>query len=331
MPIRIVLFSEVNSKFGSPILTRLLNYPDIDLVGLVTSPDGTLCDYYVDEPDPVDLAAIGETAGVVTLRPPKVNNSGVVTRLRRLRADYFVIGNYQQILGQDMLDVPAEGTINFHPSPLPRYAGLAPFFWMAKHGEHDGGVSAVWTTTEIDGGPLIAQRQVVLKGTETAGRVRDLHFQASWQLVEDVLPMLLNRSYELRPQNLTQRSHFGQPDEQGYCLDWTASTDHVLRTVRASLPVPGALTIADSGYPLRIMAIRSKPNLGSTGAEPGSVRRGQDGAAEVRTGDGWVSLDKIRLGDSRDAPITPVTNLPALPTMLRSATAQADASRTLSA
>lgn len=314
---RIVLFSEVNSKFGAPILTRLLDYPGIDLVGLVTSPDGRLCDYYVDEPDPVDLAELARAAEVAVFRPMEVNRLTLVEQLRRLNPDFFAIGNYQQILRQWLLDIPANGTVNFHPSPLPRYAGLAPFFWMAKHGEHEGGVSAVWTTTEIDGGPLLAQRPVVLSGTETAGRIRDLHFHASWQLLDEVLPDLIDQTYTLTPQDARQRTYFGRPNNEDYLLDWSAQTTTVLQTIRASLPGPGALTVAESGRPLRIAAARPEKARRSRAARPGEVQRGEHGEAIVRTGDGWVSVDAVVLGSAPGGARVRVADLPALPTTFR--------------
>lgn len=324
---RVVLFSEVNSKFGAPVLLRLFDYPGVELAGLVTSPEGRLCDYYTGEPDPVDLAELARSAGVPVLRPPKVNRTTLCEQLRGLQPDLFLLANYQQILRQWLLDLPAEGTVNFHPSPLPRYAGLAPFFWMAKNAERDGGVSAVWTTTEIDGGPLIAQRPVALNGTETAGRIRELHFHASWQLLEDVLPSLIDRSYTLTPQDPHRRTYFSRPGDDEYRVDWSAPTATVLQTIRASLPTPGALTSPKSGRSLRIVGAKPLRNMFAGAAQPGDIRRGADGEAFVRTGDGWVSVDAVVLGDAESGHRVAVADLPALPALFYTAERHFDRDR----
>ena len=52
---KVVLFSEVNSKFGLPFLEELIQEPSISVEALVTSPEGKLCSYYIGEPDQVDL------------------------------------------------------------------------------------------------------------------------------------------------------------------------------------------------------------------------------------------------------------------------------------
>lgn len=103
------------------------------------------------------------------------------------------------------------GALNFHPSPLPRYAGLAPFYWMSENHETQGGVSAVRTTAGLDEGPLVAQQLLALTGGETAREIRDMHFAASWRLFDLVLPTLLDRSYRTWDQDLSKRTYFGHP------------------------------------------------------------------------------------------------------------------------
>src|SRR5207302_8114720 len=123
-----VLFSERNSPFGLGFLRYLSRSEMVDLIALVTRTDEVVCDYYVDDDYSVNLKDEALTIGIQVFQPPDVNASEGL--LRPLNADYFIIANYQQILGRPIFELPQELTINFHPSPLPRYAGLRPFFWM---------------------------------------------------------------------------------------------------------------------------------------------------------------------------------------------------------
>lgn len=287
---RVVLLSEVNSKFGAPILARLLEHPRVTVAALVTSPAGRLCDYYLDEPEPVDLAAMGADAGVPVMRPPKVNRDTLIAQVAAQRPDYFIIGNYQQILGERLLGVPEIGTVNFHPSPLPRYAGLAPFFWMAKHNERHGGVSAVWTTAGIDAGPLVAQRPLPMSGTETSAEIRRRHFEASWTLFDEVLPTLIDRSYRLTPQDPSQRTYYGHPEDTDRQVDLTASTSQVLGTIRACAPSPGADVHTRAGRTVRVLdaePIDRVPMVPEP--RPGELYRA-DRDLVGRTADGWLRL-----------------------------------------
>jgi methionyl-tRNA formyltransferase len=207
----IVLFSETNSAFGEPILQRLLAAEGIELAAVVVREPGHLCDYYLKDPVQVDLAATAEAAGVRVLRPARVNAPPVIAELRKLQPDYFVVANYQQILKDLLLSVPTVDTINFHPSPLPRYAGLAPFYWMSVNHETAGGVSAVKMTRGLDDGPILAQQLLRLTGRETPEQIRASHFEASWRLFDLVLPTLIDRTYCCVAQNLESRTYYSNP------------------------------------------------------------------------------------------------------------------------
>jgi methionyl-tRNA formyltransferase len=206
-----VLFSETNSAFGAPILRRLIAADEVDLAAVVVREPGHLCDYYLDDPVQVDLAEIAGAAGVRVLRPGRVNAPPVIAELRSLRPDYFVVANYQQILRETLLAVPKVDTVNFHPSPLPRYAGLAPFYWMSVNHETLGGVSAVKMTRGLDDGPIIAQQLLRLTGRETPEQIRASHFEASWRLFDLVLPTLIDRSYCCVAQNMRLRTYYSSP------------------------------------------------------------------------------------------------------------------------
>lgn len=289
-PVRLVLFSEVNSKFGLPFLRMLSSHPEVSVKALVTSPHGELCSYYVDEPDPVDLELEACSLNIQVLRPVDVNAKEVIAELAYLEADYFLIANYQQIFKADLLAVPGVATVNFHPSPLPRYAGLAPFFWMAKNGEREGGVSALLVTEQIDAGPLVLQTPVVLSGTETAIEIRRRHFEASVKLLKELVPRLVSRDLEAVEQDPLKRTYYGKVRREDLRIDWEVDTETVLRTVRAGYRFPGALAPSEGGEELVVLsAERAEPRFVSHRAEPGTVHE-SDGEVLVCTGDGWVRI-----------------------------------------
>lgn len=288
--IRVVLFSEVNSKLGAPFLWLLADDPRVALLGVTTSQEGRRCSYFVDDPEQVDLVAQAQHLGVPVFRPRDVNSAAFVTELRKLRPDYFIIGNYQQILKPELLAVPAETSINFHPSPLPRYAGLAPFFWMAKHGETESGVTAIEVAPGIDDGAIIMQRRIRLCGDETALSIRSSHERENVDMLACMIPQLVARSYCSMPQDLSQRSYFGRPRQHDYLIDFEQPVEEVLRMIRAGYRHPGAYTVSKEGHSTVILSARAaQPPNQLSRSIPGRVRHVRDGVF-VSARDGWLQV-----------------------------------------
>lgn len=73
--------------------------------------------------------------------------------------DIFVVASYGKIIPQAILDIPRHGTLNVHPSLLPRLRGPSPI-QSAILIEEETGVSIILLDAEMDHGPLVAQEKV---------------------------------------------------------------------------------------------------------------------------------------------------------------------------
>src|SRR5215831_14994580 len=103
-PLRIVLFSEINSPFGYNFLMELTRHQPLQVVGVVTQPDAKLCEYYQAAPTSVNIKAAARSHGIPVLQPKDVNQAA--RRLALFEADFFIIANYQQILSRRIFELP---------------------------------------------------------------------------------------------------------------------------------------------------------------------------------------------------------------------------------
>src|ERR1700722_7945926 len=76
------------------------------------------------EPVLAELAKAG-------LVPARTIDSGTITsqllkELKQEKWDVFVVASFGSILPKELLDIPKRGTINVHPSLLPRLRGASP-------------------------------------------------------------------------------------------------------------------------------------------------------------------------------------------------------------
>ncbi|WP_219728357.1 methionyl-tRNA formyltransferase [Streptomyces cahuitamycinicus] len=294
-PIRVVLFSEINSKLGAPFLDMLHGHPLVDLAAVVTSPVGRLCGYFTSDADQVDLEQQAKALGVPVLRPTNVNDPEFVSGIGQLAPDYLVVGNFQRILKEELLATPKVTCVNFHPSPLPRYAGLAPFYWMVRNGETDGAVTAIEMAAGLDTGAILAQHETPLTGRETALELRTIQERANVLMLLDLIPQLASRSFRRIPQDPSERTYFTRPSQDDYRLDFAHSAHKVACHIRAGYRHPGAFAETPSGQRVTILSADDTAPAGELPAPAGTVRR-LDHGLFVACRDKWLRLLTVEFG-----------------------------------
>ena len=90
-------------------------------------------------------------------------------------------GNY---LPASFLALPPRGTLNIHPSLLPRYRGAAPVQRALEAGDDVTGVTVAYTVQAMDAGPVLAQKRVAVTAEDT-------HLPLLNRLFDDGVAMLL--------------------------------------------------------------------------------------------------------------------------------------------
>lgn len=73
--------------------------------------------------------------------------------------DVALVASYGKIIPKHILDIPKKGTLNIHPSLLPRHRGASPIHSTILEGDSFG-VSIILLDEEMDHGPLLGQKQI---------------------------------------------------------------------------------------------------------------------------------------------------------------------------
>ncbi|MCE9541270.1 methionyl-tRNA formyltransferase [Candidatus Kaiserbacteria bacterium] len=76
--------------------------------------------------------------------------------------DVAIVVDYGKILPKHILDIPKNGFLNMHPSLLPRLRGPSPMRSAILNDERDTGVSIMRVDEEMDHGPVVAQKKVIV-------------------------------------------------------------------------------------------------------------------------------------------------------------------------
>jgi methionyl-tRNA formyltransferase len=144
-------------SFSVPSLERLVS-DRYQVVAVYTRPDRPAGRGRSLSSPPVKEAALA--LGLPVVQPVKLRGPEAVAQLAQLHPDLIVVAAYGQILPQSVLDIPAHGCINVHPSLLPRFRGASPVVAAILAGDEFTGVSVMLLDAGMDTGPVLARAQI---------------------------------------------------------------------------------------------------------------------------------------------------------------------------
>ncbi len=124
---------------------------------------------------PSEVKAWADRHNVPTLEPSEIKSEEFAKTLGT-DWDLFLIVSYGKIVPRTILDMPRHGTLNVHPSLLPKLRGASPIqSAILEEGPvgvpHETGVTIMLIDEEVDHGPIVAQEKIMVpnwppKGSE---------------------------------------------------------------------------------------------------------------------------------------------------------------------
>lgn len=126
-----------------------------DIVRAVSNPPARSGRKKLLQPCPVQ--ALAENEAVPVLTPATARDEAFLAELEELQPDLCITAAYGQFLPRRFLDIPKYGTLNVHPSLLPRYRGASPVQRCLEAGDADTGVTVAFTVLKMDAGPVVRQ------------------------------------------------------------------------------------------------------------------------------------------------------------------------------
>lgn len=180
-----------------------------------------------------------------------------IAELSREKWDTFVVASYGKILPKALLDIPARGTINMHPSLLPRLRGPSPIRSAILNDERETGVSVMILDEKMDHGPLIGQKVVAMPEWPMHGNSLDeLLAKEGGELLADVLPKWIAGEISATEQDHTQATYckIFLKEEGEINLDDDAHQN--LLKIRAFEGWPGTFTFFErNGEKIRVVIV----------------------------------------------------------------------------
>ncbi len=193
-------------------------------------------------PTPVAIAKWAQEHGV-----PLAHDTATFEKNPDGRWDVAVVVDYGQILSKKLIEIPACGFLNVHPSLLPRLRGPSPIRSAILNDEKITGVSIIQLDEEMDHGPIVAQKKVDFSPPAHGWPVRNSELErilltAGGILLAQILPQWIEREIDAHPQNHDVATYCGKIKKEDGLLDLSSDPYKNLLKIRAFEGWPGTYT-----------------------------------------------------------------------------------------
>ncbi|MEX2606934.1 MAG: methionyl-tRNA formyltransferase [Kiritimatiellia bacterium] len=219
-----------------PALKALRAQSDSEVVAVCTQPDRPGGRKRRLMPSPVKQAAC--ELGLPVLDPEKIG--AAKEALAALEPDLAVVFAYGQYLPRSIFDLPVYGSINFHPSLLPKYRGASPIQTAILDGCSESGLSVIRLGETMDAGDLLFQQKVSIGPGDTSEDLTLRFANLAADLVPELLRGLREETLTFTPQNEEEVTECRKIAKADGVIDWTKPASVLHCQIRAFQPWPGA-------------------------------------------------------------------------------------------
>jgi len=275
------------AAFGEKVLQKLTERGE-EVVAVYTPQD------IAGKRNPLKELAI--QISIPVFQPRSMQVPEIYEEYTRLKPDLNVMAFVTSILPDSILNYPKMGTIQYHPSLLPKYRGGSAINWAIINGETRTGISVFWPDRGVDTGPILLQKEVEISPDDTVG---SLYFEELFPLGIEALVEgieLIKKGIALRiPQDESQATYEGLCTEKDAIINWSAPIDKVYNLIRGTNPQPGATTYFH-GKTLKIFD--AKPIYDIVGGLPGQIVNSSADGVVVSLKRGAILVQKVQMNKS---------------------------------
>lgn len=107
---------------------------------------------------------------IIDLNSSNTNNA--VNYIKYQNIDVMILNNWW-IMSEKIINAPKYGTINIHPSKLPKYRGSNPSLWVLKNHDTETAVTYIVLDVSVDGGDIISQHPIIIENKENSITLED--------------------------------------------------------------------------------------------------------------------------------------------------------------
>ena len=224
------------------------------------------------------------------IKATSVNSQSFRKQILKLNPDIILVGSWSEKFKKQIIELPKIGTINCHPSLLPKYRGPNPYMRVIMNGETETGITFHLMDEHLDSGPILMQKKIpVLQGFngDTGETLKNKCCNLAKSGIKELLTTMNNEMIIPANQNEKEASYYPQVSEKDILIDFYKSAEEINRLLRALTPWQPAY-IAHKKTFLQVKTIKFFENR-TKYQKPGMVLKKNKKNLWIITGDNKIA------------------------------------------
>jgi methionyl-tRNA formyltransferase len=279
--------------FGKAVLEAFLARGD-QVAGVFCAPEKEGA-----KADPLKAAAQEKGLKVFqfqSLRAPEAHAA-----MKSLDAELGIMAFVLQFAPDSLVSIPKRGTIQYHPSLLPKYRGPSSINWPIIKGETKTGLTIFRPTEGLDEGPVILQKATPIGPDDTLGSVYfDRLFPMGVQAMVEAADLVAAGKHKETVQNEAEASYEGWCRAAEARISWATHVDFIYNLIRGTNPAPGGWTTLN-GKKIQLFDARKHPfrTFGAVKGKIGEVSEVSATSFFVTAQGGRIEVLKAKAEDGK--------------------------------
>jgi len=180
-------------------------------------------------------------------------------KLKELKPDLVIVASYGKIIPKEILEIPKYGSLNIHPSLLPKYRGPSPIQTAILNGDKETGVTIILMDEKIDHGEIISNSKFLISNKKTTYQELNKKLaELGVKLLIKTIPKWINKEIKTKPQDHSKATYTKILKREDGKIDWSKPGREIERQIRAFNPWPGTFTfIKHKNKTLRIKVLEA--------------------------------------------------------------------------
>ncbi len=202
------------------------------------------------------LRTAAEERGVKVHQFKSLRAPEAIQAMKDADAEIGIMAFVLQFAPQELVSIPRHGTIQYHPSLLPKFRGPSSINWPIIKGEIETGLTIFRPSDGLDEGAVILQKKTPVSAEDTLGTIYfDRLFPMGVSAMLEAADLVVAGKHSEVAQDESQASYEGWCRSAESKIDWAKPVDQVFNLIRGCNPAPGAWT-THNGKKLQIFDAR---------------------------------------------------------------------------